>query len=399
MKNSKSYKEERAEIVEKMESLVNSIEGRDMNDDEKVTFDSLNEKVENLNKMVTRAESFEKLQATKVVKEERTNTPKELKDYSFQEAMRQAYTGKVEGLVAEMDQEARRENPSQNFRGIAIPQSILESRDVVKTNVNATEVMSFTDQLIASSVLVQAGAEMFTGVNNMKFPIVENIASTFVAEAPGSDTAAAGDVAGITLDPKKCISVVDMSVEALTQNAGLEAAIRRNLAISLMSQLEKNLLASADAAAGPASIFADAIDGGTTLDAAALLALETSVLNNNVNPELAKFAYLVNGDALAIIKGLAQVASVSPIYDNRDKLTNSYATFVSSNVGNKATNYDSVLFGDFSKVKIAQFGGLDILFDPYTKSRQGIGSMVATALLDGAAVQNTTAFAEIETAA
>lgn len=399
MKNSNSYKEERAEIIEKMEAIVNSAEGRELTSDESTTFDSLNEKVEELNKTITRAVSFENLKADKAVKEERNNTPKEMKDYSFQEAMRQAYNGRLEGLVAEMDQEARIQSPNQSFRGIAIPASVLETRTVVTGNVNATEVMSFTDQLIASSVLVQAGAEMYTGINNAKFPIIDEISATFVAENPGSDTAAAGVVNGLTLSPKKCMSVVNMSVEALVQNNGLEAAIRSNIAKALMAELESNLLASADAAAGPASIFADATDGGATLDAAALLAAETTVLNNNVNPALGKFAYLVNGDALAIIKGLAQVASVSPIYDNADKLTNSYATFVSSLVGNKTTNYDSVLFGDFSKVKLAQFGGLDILFDPYTLSAQGIGRMVAAALLDGDAVQNADAFVQIETEA
>lgn len=398
MKNSNSYKEERAEIIEKMEAIVNSAEGRELTSDESTTFDSLNEKVEELNKTITRAVSFENLKADKAVKEER-NTPKEMKDYSFQEAMRQAYNGRLEGLVAEMDQEARIQSPNQSFRGIAIPASVLETRTVVTGNVNATEVMSFTDQLIASSVLVQAGAEMYTGINNAKFPIIDEISATFVAENPGSDTSAAGVVNGLTLSPKKCMSVVNMSVEALVQNNGLEAAIRSNIAKALMAELESNLLASADAAAGPASIFADATDGGATLDAAALLAAETTVLNNNVNPALGKFAYLVNGDALAIIKGLAQVASVSPIYDNADKLTNSYATFVSSLVGNKTTNYDSVLFGDFSKVKLAQFGGLDILFDPYTLSAQGIGRMVAAALLDGDAVQNADAFVQIETEA
>jgi len=97
MKNSKSYKEERAEVIEKMEGLVASAEGRDLSSDEQSNFDSLNEKVEELNKMAVRAESFEKLQATKAVKEERTNTPKEIREYSFQEAMKAAYSGKVEG--------------------------------------------------------------------------------------------------------------------------------------------------------------------------------------------------------------------------------------------------------------------------------------------------------------
>jgi HK97 family phage major capsid protein len=399
MKTSKLYKEERAEVIEKMESLVSSAEGRDMSSDEQVSFDSLNSKVEELNGMAQRAESFEKLQATKAVKEVTENTPKELRDYSFQDAMKAAYSGKLEGLVKEMDTEARNEAryTGQMYKGIAIPSSVLEARAITTSNVNEVETMSFTDQLQANLVLASAGANFYSSVKNMKFPVISGISTTFVGETGGS-VSAAGSASSLTLSPQKCISIVEISAEAMTQNAGVEAAIRRNMAASVAAQLEKNLLAAADNSdGGPQSILADAADGGATLDAAALLAMESTVLGNNVPLLGGRFAYLCNSDALAVIKGLAQVASVSPIYDNRDKTINSYFSFVSSNVGNKASNFDSVLFGDFSRVHIAQFGGLDVLFDPYTSAASGVGRMIATSLVDGNAVDNGTAFVEIQT--
>ncbi len=403
MKNSKTYLEERAETLEILTGIVDTAksEERELTSDEVVKFDSLTEKADSLDTMAKRAVKMETLKASQAKKEVRTNTetPKELKNYSFQEAYRQAFTGKLEGLVKEMDQEARRENPNQAYRGLAIPSSVLESRDNVLTGgLNGTQVQSFTDQLIASSVLVSAGAEMYTGVNNAKFPIIQEIASAFIAEDGGTDATEAGSVASLTLEPNKLISVVNMSQEAMVQNAGIEAAIRRNLALSIMAQFEKNLLASGDAAAGPASILADAADGGATLDAAALLAAEGVLFDNNVNPAAGKFAVLCNGSALGVIKGLVQATGVSSIYDNVDKTTMGYSTFVSSNVGNKATDYSNVLFGDMSKIKMAMFGGLDLLFDPYTLSRQGVGSLIATALVDGDAVQNGSAFVEIQTA-
>jgi len=400
MKTSKLYKEERAEVIEKMESLVSSAEGRDMSSDEQVSFDSLNEKVEELNKMAVRAESFEKLQATKAVKEVTENTPKEVREYSFQDAMKAAYSGTLTGLVKEMDQEARNEAryTGQMYKGIAIPTSVLEARAITTSNVNEVETMSFTDQLQANLVLASAGANFYSGVKNMKFPVISGITTTFVGETGGS-VSAAGSASSLTLSPQKCISIVEISAEAMTQNAGIEAAIRRNMAASVAAQLEKNLLAAADNSdGGPQSILADAADGGATLDVAALLAMESTVLGNNVPLLGGRFAYLCNSDALAVIKGLAQVASVSPIYDNRDKTINSYFSFVSSNVGNKASNFDSVLFGDFSRVHIAQFGGLDVLFDPYTSAASGVGRMIATSLVDGNAVDNGTAFVEIQTA-
>ena len=399
MKTSKLYKEERAEVIEKMESLVSSAEGRDMSSDEQVSFDSLNEKVEELNKMAVRAESFEKLQATKAVKEVTENTPKEVREYSFQDAMKAAYSGTLTGLVKEMDQEARNEAryTGQMYKGIAIPTSVLEARAITTSNVNEVETMSFTDQLQANLVLASAGANFYSGVKNMKFPVISGITTTFVGETGGS-VSAAGSASSLTLSPQKCISIVEISAEAMTQNAGVEAAIRRNMAASVAAQLEKNLLAAADNSdGGPQSILADAADGGATLDVAALLAMESTVLGNNVPLLGGRFAYLCNSDALAVIKGLAQVASVSPIYDNRDKTINSYFSFVSSNVGNKASNFDSVLFGDFSRVHIAQFGGLDVLFDPFTSAASGVGRMIATSLVDGNAVDNGTAFVEIQT--
>jgi len=399
MKTSKLYKEERAEVIEKMESLVSSAEGRDMTSDEQVSFDSLNTKVEELNGMAQRAESFEKLQATKAVKEVTENTPKEVREYSFQDAMKAAYSGSLTGLVKEMDQEARNEAryTGQMYKGIAIPSSVLEARAITTSNVNEVETMSFTDQLQANLVLASAGANFYSGVKNMKFPVISGITTTFVGETSGS-VSAAGSATSETLSPQKCISIVEISAEAMTQNAGIEAAIRRNMAASVAAQLEKNLLAAADNSdGGPQSILADAADGGATLDAAALLAMESTVLGNNVPLLGGRFAYLCNPDALSVIKGLAQVASVSPIYDNRDKTINSYFSFVSSNVGNKASNFDSVLFGDFSRVHIAQFGGLDVLFDPYTSAASGVGRMIATSLVDGNAVDNGTAFVEIQT--
>ena len=402
MKNSKSLLEERAINVEKMEALVDlcKVEERDMTSEELTSFDSLNEKVESLNAMAQRSVKFENLQASKVVKEERTNAPKELAEFSFQEAMRQAYTGKLEGLVKEMDQEARREHNGQMFRGIAIPSSVLEHRAVGNAAVNPTEVMSFTDQLEANLVLASAGANFYSGVADMKLPVLSGISSAFVAETGGTATAA-GTASSVTLSPKKMISIVEISAEAMAQNAGVEGAVRRNLAANIAATLEGALLADANVTSGPASIFAAAAAqsvAGAAPTVAELLNMEATLIANGVNLEAARMAWLLDGGALTEAKSLAQVASVSPAYDNATKEFLSYFAFASSNVGNSAGTGTNYLLGDYSKVHIAQFGGLDLLFDPYTNAAAGVGRMIATSLVDGAAVQNSTAFVRIDNA-
>ena len=399
MKNSKSYKEERAEVIEKMEGLVASAEGRDLSSDEQSNFDSLNEKVEELNKMAVRAESFEKLQATKAVKEVTENTPSEVRDYSFQDAMNQAATGRLEGLVKEMDQEARNEAryTGQSFKGIAIPSSILTRAAVATAAGNATEVMAWTDQLEANLVLASAGANFYAGVDNMKFPVFSAINSGFVAETGGSAPAANGTATSVTLSPKKLISIVNVSAEAIAQNASIEAALRRNMAQSVAATLEAALLGTSDVSNAPASIFADAAAGSTAaFSAASAIALESAILDAGVQLEGARMAYLVDTNAYTAAKSAAQVSNVSPLYDNRDKTINGYFSFVSSNVGNGGgATKDHALFGDFSKVHIAQFGGLDVIYDIYTNAGTGEPRYILTSLVDGDAVQNDTAFASL----
>ena len=398
MKTSKLYKEERAEVIEKMESLVSSAEGRDLSSDEQSNFDSLNEKVEELNKMCVRAESFEKLQATKAVKEVTENTPNEIRDYSFQDAMNQAATGRLEGLVKEMDQEARNEAryTGQSFKGIAIPSSILTRAAVATAAGNATEVMAWTDQLEANLVLASAGANFYSGVDNMKFPVFSSINSGFVAETGGSAPAANGTASSITLSPKKLISIVNVSAEAIAQNASIEAALRRNMAMSVASTLESALLGTSDVSNAPTSIFADATTSGTGVTANDWIDMETSLIDNGVQLQGARMAYLLDGDAYADVKVLAQVSNVSPIWDNARKELNGYFSFVSPNVGNGGTAGKAhALFGDFSKVHIAQFGGLDVIYDIYTNAGTGQPRYILTSLVDGDAVQNDTAFVNI----
>ena len=397
-------KEERASLIENMDALVNHAkeEKRDLTEDESNQFDGFDSEIKQLDKKIKRCERMESLSATiasKSTSTKKTESPKEVRDYSFQSAMKQAYTGKLEGLVKEMDQEARNEGRylGQSFKGVAIPSSVLESRAAVATSAgNATESMSWTETLEQNLVLASAGANFYSGVNNMKFPVFSAINSGFVAETGGSAPAANGTATSITLSPKKCISIVNVSAEAMAQNAGLEAALRSNMARSVASTLENALLDTADVTNAPASIFADAQVGPTAVTAADWVEMETDLLANGVQLDGARMAYLMDADAYKTVKSLAQVASVSPIWENFDKRLNGYYGFVSGNVGASGTASKAhCLFGDFSKVHIAQFGGLDILFDPYTNAGTGEPRMVVTSLIDGNAVQNDTAFVKL----
>jgi HK97 family phage major capsid protein len=403
MKNSIELKEMRSDIIETLEGIkeLATKEERDLTQEENNQVDGLLTEVDELDAKIERAEKMETIKRNAAVVSgvsASTKKDKDLDKFTFQGAMRAAYTGRMEGIIKEMDQEARNESryTGQSFRGIGIPSSVL-TRAWSTDSTNSETTMSFTDQLESNLVLVSAGAQFYGGINDMKFPVFSGVTAGWIGETGGSAVTAAGDLSAVTLTPKKLISVVNMSQESVVQNPGLEAALQRNIAATMAASLETALLDTGDVTDAPESIFADAAAGSTAaFSGASASVLENTYIGNDGTYEGARMAYLMDADAYAAIKSSAMVSNVSAAYDMRDKTVNGFYAFVSSNVASSGTaSKDHVLFGDFSKVHIAQFGGLDFLYDPYSGAATGEPRMVVTGLYDGDAVQNATAFANL----
>jgi len=404
MKTSIILKEERSDIISQLENIkdVATTEERDLTSDENSQVDGLLTEVDNLDAKIERAEKLETIKRNAAVVSGVTSNKveKEVRDYSFQDALAQAATGRIEGLVKEMDQEARNESryTGQSYKGIGIPSSILTRAAVGTAAGNATQVMAWTDQLEANLVMASAGANFYSGVNNMKFPVFSSINSGFVAETGGSAPAANGTATSLTLSPKKCISIVNVSAEAIAQNTSIEAALRRNMAQSVASTMESAFLGNADVSNAPTSLFLDATSSATSaISAANVQLMETDTLAADVNLEGSRMAYILNPAAYADVKSLAQVSNVSALFDNADKRLNGYFSFVTSNLNSGGTaSKTAALFGDFSKVHIAQFGGLDVIYDIYSGAGTGEPRYVLTSLVDAGAVQSSTFHKNLE---
>jgi len=401
MKKSLELKESRSGLVDTLEAIKNTAEGesRNLNEAETIEVDNTLSSIDELDVQIKRAEKMEaELRTAAAVSGAKlsSDSDKDLKKFTFQGAIRAAYTGQVDGIYKEMHQEAVNESryTGNTIKGYGIPSSVL-TRAWSTASVNNEEVMSFTEQLEKNLVLASAGANFYAGVNDLKFPVFSGISSSWVTEAGSGAPSSAGDLSAVTLTPKKLISVVNMTAESMMQNPALESALTRQMASQVAASLEFALLDTGDVSNAPQSIFADAAAGPTTspTTAADWVELETDVLGAGVNREGARMAYLLDMDAYKAVKTMAQVTDVSPIWDNGDRRLNGYYAFQSGNVAaSGASNKAHGLFGDFSKVHIAQFGGLDVLFDPYTNATSGLPRMVVTSLVDGDAVQNDTAF-------
>ena len=403
-KTLKQLREERQVSLDEMTALINVAEAEDRNltEDEQTAFDATEKNVNDLASRIDRLERSLELAKNNPVSfktQDVAKTDKDLKRFSFGAVAKAAYTGVVDGIVKEMDAEARNEAPGQMFRGVAVPAIALQTRDALGEQAGV-EVASFIDQLQSNSVLVQAGANFYSGLTaDRKFPIVSSVSASFVGEnLDGATTVAeSGSFSTVTLEPNKLISVVGMSAELMAQNPGVEAALQRNMAQAITAQWEANLLAAANqSAGGPASIFAEGTEyasGTDDIAIADILGVETAVLANNINPNAARLAYVFNASCLGAAKALAGADYVAGFMDNFQKTINTIPYYVSSNVGRAANGTagtgDYMLFGDFSDIHLGQFGGLSVLFDPYTNASKGLGRLVVTTLVDGKAARPT----------
>tara|TARA_Y100000004_G_scaffold194481_1_gene259193 strand:- start:18074 stop:19336 length:1263 start_codon:yes stop_codon:yes gene_type:complete len=408
MKNSIEIRQERAVVIEKANTLLNLAkdESRDFTADEQTSYDGMMENIDKLAKEIEVVERQEKLnaEAASIPVSHGTQNiadSKEVRSFSFVDAFNAAKSGRVEGLIKEMDQEARSQNPNQDFKGVAIPYAALESRaaaTALTANSQPVEVKSFVDDMFAASVLVGHGANFYTGVSaSQKIPIVAGVTAGFLAENGNTAQTEAGTIEGGQLNPSVIVAATNVSNAAIVQNASVEAAFRRNFASAIMAQFEKNLLSQTDLT-GPTSIFLDGVGATATWTDSLALARIQEMYNkmitqgNDVNKPSVKL--LMNGDAYADLAaqiaakdGSAFFAASMNLVD-RTVLNIPYA--ISANVGNGANDTRArALMLDMEKVHLAMFGGLDMLVDPYSQSLLGGTRLVMSTLLDGLIAQTS----------
>lgn len=409
----KSLREERQSAIDEMTALVNvsETEDRNLTEEETKSFDATEAKVKEMDARIERMEKSLELAKNNMPVTHATQniatSDKDLRKYSIAEAARSAMNNNIDGIVKEMHQEALNEDNGRIFRGVGVPAIALEKRTNFLANgaaaeANSVEAASFIDQVTAASVLAQAGANVYTGLSaNRKLPIIADIAAEYLDEdgtnaSAGAGATAAGSVTAKTLSPKKLVSLVTYTQEMLVQNSSIDAALERNMANVIASQMEKNLLALSDQDKGPESIFLDCTEGSSTtasanLSATALFDLETSVLGNSVSSD--RMAYICNSNALAAIKALAGENFVTQFLDNSQRTVNGYPYYVTSNLGAGGdANDEFILFGAMNDIHLGFFGGLDLVADRFSEAHKGLSRLVVISMNDGLVARPTTHF-------
>ena len=382
--NSITLKEQRAELVETMEAILDvaKSEDRDLSEEETNSWEGFDTEIKALDKKIVIAERQEQLNKSIAVNMSvQTNqeaASKEMKSWSLFKAVRDISNGgRLTGLEAEMHQEAEKENRS-GLNGIGIPSWMTnkaEQRGIVDQGGSAiapTTVNAFADSLVDGALWNKVGLQ---NLGTLAADTVVPISGANIPAWAGENTAAADkgdDFTKVTLTPNRITGYVDLSNVIVIQNGpGAEAAILRDLGRQISAKIDKNMFASTNEANGPnciaasATTFAEAGSYSTTTVAADLLeAIQTKALDNGLDGNL---GFVNSFYGYSEIKKASLVNSTSALYQD-DRLAGYPGWFSSAPSYVTTLNSQSFdgIFGDFSRVYFASFGPTNILVDPYS---------------------------------
>ena len=254
-------------------------------------------------------------------------------------------------------------------RGTAIAATVAtDGQEIV-----ATDKLNILEPLRGKSILAEAGATFLTGlVGNISIPNYTGSTCGWKGELEAADNGK-GTFGSVELSPKRLTAYIDISKQFLTQDSvGAEEMLRSDIVNALIAKLEQ-------------TIFGDAV-GDTTKPAGIFNGAEVVAPSyaGVCAAEAALTDYL--GDKRFVMSPTAKSSfKQTTISGEKSDLrllmqgneVDGYLVLASSNV--VAGGY---AFGDFSELVVAQWGGIDIVVDPYTLATKNAIRLVINAFFD-----------------
>lgn len=304
------------------------------------------------------------------------------KRYSVGKALNSLYRGeKLTGIEAEMHQEAEveLEKFQRSAVGVAIPHKMIQLRtDISQTasDIAPTEIGAYVQALRENAKWNELGVDVLDGLTaDHLIPVVgkQNVAWAATENAPAADGGT--NYSKITLTPNRMTSYVNVSNRLILQNGNIALnSVMADLGLATANVLDQSMWSDTGVTNAPTNIYGQANAFGFTSTAydAGVSAFKDMTL---AEQELAdreglnsRCRYLLATNFMSEVKTSAQVQSVTPgaNIDPMNQIANGYRTVYSvavDKVTTPASAAGDAMFGDFSKVKLGFFGGMDMVLD------------------------------------
>ena len=279
----------------------------------------------------------------------------------------------------------------QSYSGqIVLP---VEERSTVQATVTsageevvAEDKLNILEPLRANLVLTGAGASYMTGlVGNVSIPVYSGSNVGWAGEiADAAD--GAGTFSEVNLEPKRLTAYLDISKQFLIQDSvSAEEMLRNDIVRAIANKLEATILGDeAGTSTQPEGLFNGVTADASDVTFADMVAMEEELEEANVTGEL---TYIVSPSAKAALRTTAKDAGSGLfVMDNNE--INGIKVLSTSACTDKG-----VILGNFNDYVIGQWGGIDLVVDPYTQAASGKVRLVVNAYFD-AKPRRTEAFVE-----
>lgn len=421
----KALKEEKGRLIEELNGLQNSIntEARSMTETEKTRFSEIDAR---LDVIASETETLEKLQmraSEKVASapvygaastSEKSERSKMAAQYSFKRAIEQATTGRRDGVEFEMHKEAadefQRAGVSVSAHSVLLPSDVFK-RDMTATGgtsgseggVNVqTSVGGIIDVLLPATVLNGLGITRFDNLTgNLDLPTASTQPAAGWNTENGTATEKSPAFSKISFSPKRLAAYIQVSNQLLRQSSNsIDAYVRQYLINAMAQELEKAAI-KGGGSNEPTGIIGNSnvnviYAGGATSNstnangAAAVWADVVNAMKSVENNNAMGQAYLTNPlvkAALQITGRQASGVEGNFILQSGAGELNGYPLAVTTNVPSNlakgtSSTLSAMVFGDFSKLAVASWGGMELTVDPFSGATAGLTNMVLNAYMD-----------------
>lgn len=329
----------------------------------------------------------------------------------------------LSGLELEMHQEA--ENEARNFgrsiEGVGVPsffmrKELMEERALtVGTPANggntvATDLGAMIPYLQPRLQVEALGATILTGLtSNLDLPKNDGISSaTWEGETdPNAETAPTFSKKSLT--PKRLGAYTDFSKQLLLQsNLSIDTLVTRQLERAIRIKLDSSAINGSGAGGEPEGILNMTGIGNVAMGTngavptrAKLIDLISAIAAEDA--DMGRLAFLTTpGIRGQLQKTATDAGSGLFVWSNPEELLGyraAVSTQVPSNLdkGTSSGVCHAILYGNWEEFIMAQWGGLDLVIDPYTKATTSEVRIVANSWWDFAA-KHVKSFAAIQDA-
>ncbi len=417
MKTSQELKVEKRALFEASQKIMATVEkreGQKFTEDEQKIFDENEKRMDAIDADIARAEKHEKRLAEMAgqnhKEEQKAKENREAKKgYNLLKAIRSQLPNQVlDGKELEMHQEAKKEARAfgQEIEGVGIPAIILagEKRALTATGGTAgdqggilvpTLLGGFIGPLKAKMVLHQLGAQFLTGLSgNFDMPTGTAAVATWEGETD-VNAETSPTFSKKSFGPNRLGAFVDFAKQLLFQESTDAQSFAQNEILDAIAlAVEAAAINGAGTGNVPEGILnttgIKSVVGGTNGAAptlAHIIDLETKISIANAN--VGNLGYLTNPAVRGKLKQTAKDSGSGLfVYGEGKNPLNGYNTAITTQVPSNLTKgtataiCSAIIFGNFKDLLIGQWGGMDILADPYTQATKATVRLVVNSWWD-----------------